>query len=355
MLRGGAAPLGWQRAIADAIRKGGVDVAAYVPDARLRGIVAALEECELPVRALTREEECVAYAVGYAAAGGRPVVLMQCSGLGNSLNALGSFAIPYGIGIPLVLSMRGTLGETNPSQVPMGRATVPLLQALAIQSFAVLTEADAGPTTAGVLTLAYDAGTCAAVILEPRSEANVKPSEAVHAVVAAASDDLFVSSLGTATSALRLASDDGPHLYLGGAMGCGRAAALGVAERCPHRGVVAVVGDGDLLMGAGSLWSLSGLRPTNLLLVLLDDGRYSITGGQDLVAPTAFAPVLGAFPGLAADEATTPDEVEEAVRTLSRPGVVVARIDESAWPGPSPFVDPHRVRARFLDAARGAS
>ena len=50
-------------------------------------------------------------------------VLMQNSGLGNALNAFGSFAIPYGIGVPLVLSMRGTLGEANPSQVPMGRAT----------------------------------------------------------------------------------------------------------------------------------------------------------------------------------------------------------------------------------------
>lgn len=162
-----AAPFGWQRAVAAAIRDAGADVAAYVPDARLRGIVVALAEAGIPVRALTREEECVGYAAGYAAAGGRPVVLMQCSGLGNSLNALGSFAIPYGIGIPLILSMRGTLGETNPSQVPMGRATVPFLEALAIQSFPVSTEADAGPTTAGALALAYETGTQAAVILEP--------------------------------------------------------------------------------------------------------------------------------------------------------------------------------------------
>jgi sulfopyruvate decarboxylase alpha subunit len=162
-----AAPLPWQRSIAAAIEAAGTDVAAYVPDARLRGIIAALADGGLPVRALTREEECVGFAAGYAAAGGRAVVLMQCSGLGNSLNALGSFAIPYGIGIPLVLSMRGTLGETNPSQVPMGRATVPLLQALAIQSFPVSTEAEAGPVTAGVLALAYETGTQAAVILEP--------------------------------------------------------------------------------------------------------------------------------------------------------------------------------------------
>ena len=181
----------------------------------------------------------------------------------------------------------------------------------------------------------------------------MNPSDAVAAAVAAAPRDLFVSSLGTATSALRLATGDGPHLYLGGAMGCGLAAALGVAERCPGRGVVAVVGDGDLLMGAGSLWSLSGLAPTNLLVLVLDDGRYSITGGQELVAPRAFAAVAGALPHLTAREATDADEVADAVRSLARPAVVLAQIDEPAWPGPSPFVDPHRVRARFAMNAQG--
>jgi thiamine pyrophosphate-dependent acetolactate synthase large subunit-like protein len=182
----------------------------------------------------------------------------------------------------------------------------------------------------------------------------VNPSEAVAAAVAAAPGDLFVSSLGTATSALRLASDDGAHLYLGGAMGCALAAALGVAERCPDRGVVAVVGDGELLMGAGSLWSLSGLRPPNLLLLLLDDGRYSITGGQELVAPCAFAEVAAALPYLSVREVDSSDAVGEAVRTLARPGVLVAGIDEPAWPGPSPFVDPHEVRIRFRANAQGA-
>ena len=177
-------------------------------------------------------------------------------------------------------------------------------------------------------------------------------AEAVSAAVEAAHDALFVSSLGTATSALRRASADGPHLYLGGAMGCGLAAALGVAERCPDRSVVAVVGDGDLLMGAGSLWSFSGLRPANLLALVLDDGRYAITGGQQVVDPDAFAHVAGAFPGLAAATAATPAEVGDLVRALARPGVVLARIDEAEWPGPSPFVDPAWVRSRFLANAQ---
>jgi sulfopyruvate decarboxylase subunit beta len=182
----------------------------------------------------------------------------------------------------------------------------------------------------------------------------VKAADAVAAAVEAAPEALFVSALGTATSALRLASDDGAHLYLGGAMGCGLAAALGVADCRPERDVIAVVGDGELLMGASSLWTLWGLAPPNLLLLVLDDGAYSITGGQELVAAGAFRTVAGAFPGVAASEAVTRDDVADAVRTLARPGVLLARIDERAWPGPSPFVDPHSVLTRFAQNAGAA-
>ena len=161
------ASLDWQIQIAEALRGADVAAVAYVPDARLRGIVDALGDDGPRLRTLTREEECIAYACGQLAAGARAAVLMQCSGLGNALNALGSFAIPYAIGIPLVLSMRGTLGEENPSQVPMGRATVGLLAALGIPSYPVLDPDRAGPTMTGVLASAFAAGTTSALILEP--------------------------------------------------------------------------------------------------------------------------------------------------------------------------------------------
>jgi thiamine pyrophosphate-dependent acetolactate synthase large subunit-like protein len=124
-----------------------------------------------------------------------------------------------------------------------------------------------------------------------------------------------------------------------------------VADCRPQRDVIAVVGDGELLMGASSLWTLSGLAPRNLLVLVLDDGAYSITGGQELVDVGAFRAVAGAFPGVAACEAVTRADVADGVRTLARPGVLLARIDERAWPGPSPFVDPHSVLTRFAQNA----
>ncbi|MCE0762365.1 hypothetical protein LWC35_05485 [Pseudonocardia kujensis] len=161
--------LAWAAAVGDALADGGVDVAAYLPDSRLQGVLVRLAERGVAMRCLTREEECVGYAAGRALAGGRPVVLMQCSGLGNSLNALGSLVVAYGIGLPLVLSMRGTLGEANPAQVPIGLATPALLAALGVPVYPLRDPhgGDAASTVGGVLTLVQRAGRTAAVALEP--------------------------------------------------------------------------------------------------------------------------------------------------------------------------------------------
>jgi sulfopyruvate decarboxylase subunit alpha len=159
--------LDWQAAVADALVAAGITVAAYVPDTRLQGILSLLADNGVCMRSLTREEECIGYAAGQRIAGQRPVVLMQSSGLGNSLNALGSLAVPYRLGLPLVVSMRGALGEANPSQVPLGRSAVQLLSTLGIQAFSVRSAAAAAQVTAGAVTLAFLAGECAALMLEP--------------------------------------------------------------------------------------------------------------------------------------------------------------------------------------------
>jgi len=155
----------WAAGAADALVDSGVSAAAFVPDARLDGVVARLYERQLTVRTLTREEECVAYAAGRFYAGQVCAVLLQCSGLGNAMNALGSLVVPGGLGVPLVVSMRGTLGETNPAQVPIGLATPALLNAIGVQSFAVRRPEEVVPAVRGVVAMAY-AGITAAVLLE---------------------------------------------------------------------------------------------------------------------------------------------------------------------------------------------
>lgn len=175
----------------------------------------------------------------------------------------------------------------------------------------------------------------------------VKADDVAAAVVTALPDALCVSSLGTATSALRSASDDGPHFYLGASMGSALAVAMGVAEAVPGRLVVALLGDGELLMGASTLWSVSAYRPANLLAVVLSDVAYAITGGQQLSAPTRFGEVGLALGGIAGTRVSSDADLRAALVELGRPGLIEVELTEQVWPGPSPFVNPAKVRIEF--------
>jgi sulfopyruvate decarboxylase alpha subunit len=158
--------LTWPQTLADALIEAGVEVALWVPDKRLAPIATRLAERGVPLRTLTREEECFGFAAGYRAAGGMPVVLAQCSGLGNSLNAIGSLVNPYGLAFPVVLSMRGTLGERNPAQMPLGRTTVATLDALGVQACPLRDPADAEKVVKGAVAVADGARVLAPILLE---------------------------------------------------------------------------------------------------------------------------------------------------------------------------------------------
>ncbi len=175
----------------------------------------------------------------------------------------------------------------------------------------------------------------------------VKATDVAEAIVRTLPEALCVSSLGTATSALRQASGDGGHFYFGASMGSAFAGAMGVADALPDRLVVALLGDGELLMGAATLWSVSAYRPGNLLAVVLADGAYSITGGQPLLSSGRFVEVADALGGIACRRVDNPEELVTALVDVDRPGLIEAVLNEQVWPGPSPFVDPARTRLEF--------
>jgi sulfopyruvate decarboxylase subunit alpha len=165
---------GWESDLADSLVRSGCTTFALVPDKRLDPIVARLRTRGMLIRSLAAEEECVAYAAGYMMAGGLAAVLMQSSGLGNAINAIASLVLPYGLGIPMVISMRGTIGERNPSQVPMGRATAPILTALGIQEFTARNPAQVETIAAGIVAMAQ-AGVTSAMLLDQELPGRARP------------------------------------------------------------------------------------------------------------------------------------------------------------------------------------
>jgi sulfopyruvate decarboxylase subunit alpha len=124
----------WAAGVCEGVYAAGCRDVVYVPDNPLAQVMRVLADRfpDVRVTLATREEEAFGIAAGLYLGGARPAVMLQSSGLGNSINALTSLLIPYKIPVLMVVSMRGDAGEWNDAQVPMGRALRPILDAMLI-------------------------------------------------------------------------------------------------------------------------------------------------------------------------------------------------------------------------------
>jgi len=118
--------------IVDCMLAEGVDFVCSVPCVMLAGVLRRIEQLPVTHIPVTREEEGVGIAAGASLGGRRPALLMQNSGLGNSINALLSLTSLYGLPLPLIISQRGGKGEKVLAQMPMGKALLNLLKAARI-------------------------------------------------------------------------------------------------------------------------------------------------------------------------------------------------------------------------------
>jgi len=159
---------GWAKHLADILRRNGIRMFATVPDYIVSHVLEHLTaDAECRVVTVTREEEGVGLLSGAWLGGRRGALLMQNSGLGNSVNALASLNVASQIPIVLVLSHRGDLGEFNPAQVPMGQAAGPILDALGIRWIKPSSVAELEAQGDGLVKLAYTRRLPVAFLLPP--------------------------------------------------------------------------------------------------------------------------------------------------------------------------------------------
>ena len=111
----------------------GFDFFTGVPCSILKGVINHLsEDLDIPYIPGTREDEAIGIATGAYLAGKKPVVLMQNSGLGNSIGTLASLVLLYEIPLLLLISWRGYQGKDAPEHLIMGKATVKLLEDIGV-------------------------------------------------------------------------------------------------------------------------------------------------------------------------------------------------------------------------------
>src|SRR5437763_15328008 len=113
------------------------------------------------------------------------------------------------------------------------------------------------------------------------SKANLLERRSVVAsLLAERKEAIVVGGLGASTYDIAAAGDHDRNLYLWGAMGGAVMIGLGVALAQPKLPVVVITGDGEMLMGIGSLATVGLQSPENLTIVVLDNQVYGETGGQ---------------------------------------------------------------------------
>ena len=108
----------------------------------------------------------------------------------------------------------------------------------------------------------------------------IKRRELVSALLARREGALVVPGLGSPTWDCFAAGDQPEYLYSWGGMGLCVATALGVALAQPGRRVLALTGDGEMMMGLGSLAVVGAEAPENLAILVLDNESFGETGRQ---------------------------------------------------------------------------
>jgi thiamine pyrophosphate-dependent acetolactate synthase large subunit-like protein len=182
----------------------------------------------------------------------------------------------------------------------------------------------------------------------------------VNALLADRGDLAVVCGLGSPTYDVAAVGDHPLNLYLWGAMGGAAMIGLGLALARPDRRIAVLTGDGEALMGLGSLATIGVKQPANLAIVVLDNQHYGETGMQPSHT-MAGIDLVGVARACKFAQARVVSDLADAaaVRDLLHRGkgpiLVQASIASADTPRVLPIRDGHAIKLRFAAAlAAGA-
>ena len=286
----------------------GIDFFTGVPDSLLKDICSYITDTTPSERNIIAANEggAVGLAIGYAMAKSKiPLVYMQNSGFGNTINPLLSLADTkvYGIPMLLLVGWRGEPGiKDGPQHVKQGEVSETLLKTLNLPYSIISKDSE---DFSNVLTNAVDVmknqntpyvilvkkGTFEKYKLKSEKVTNydLNREGAIKKVINKISKkDIVVSTTGKTSREVfefREEIGDGHEkdfLTVGG-MGHANQIALGLAIGKPNRNVYCIDGDGAVLMHTGSLGMIGDIAPANLKHIIINNGAHDSVGGQPTI------------------------------------------------------------------------
>ena len=295
----------------DVLKKNGVSFFSGVPDSLLKEFCAYVENisknsCHIIA---ANEGTAIALAVGHhLASGGLPLVYLQNSGLGNTINPLLSLSDKEVYSIPLILLIgwRGEPGlRDEPQHLKQGRVTPALLDAMEIP-YKLITKdlQNSISNTKWAAELALNSSSPVALLVQKDSfnknesrnlrviENNLLLSRenAISIIVKNIPDEsIIVSTTGMISRELyeqraKMGQDRSKDFMTVGSMGHASQIALGIAISNPEKKVVCLDGDGAALMHLGGMATIGTSKTGNLLHLVLNNAAHDSVGGQPTVA-----------------------------------------------------------------------
>lgn len=328
------------------LKKRNMDFFAGVPDSLLKQFCSYIKDTETDDKNIitANEGNAIGLGAGYHLATNKiPVIYMQNSGLGNTVNPLTSMTDKevYSIPMLLIVGWRGEPGKKDePQHVKKGRITTDLLSTLEIP-YAILNDSieDTKVILDEAIKYMKECNAPFAIVVkkdlfekydaknkdDPSKKYELTREEAIKTIIERTNDkDILVSTTGKASREVfehRANKKEGHHrdFLTVGSMGHSSQIAAGIALSKKDRNVTCIDGDGAMLMHLGGLAIIGQMNLDNFNHILINNGCHESVGGQPTVGfQTDFTKIAKACNYTYTDIATTKDELKEKLKQMNQ-------------------------------------
>jgi sulfopyruvate decarboxylase subunit beta len=275
-------------------------------------------------------------------AGRKPALVIQSTGIGNSLNVLSSLQKTFEMPLPILASWRGVYKENIPAQVHWGKSLPGVLDNTGIP-YIVVERPEELPAVKSAFFTAYEENTPYVVLFSPkvwegsiaeefkpaikpaprsfningRSEvpaASVSRFEMIKGVVPYLRGKIVVSNIGVPSKELYAALDQPSNFYMLGSWGLATPIGIGLAHGKPGREVIVLDGDGSILFEPNGLGMAAQEHNSNLTIVAFDNSAHGSTGNQKTYSSEMDLELLARAYGIRnTSVAATPQELLKAL------------------------------------------
>ncbi|WP_424357454.1 sulfopyruvate decarboxylase subunit beta [Methanocella sp. MCL-LM] len=295
-----------EQAVIDVMKECKIDTVLTLPCDRMKNFLPLIPKNfrEIP---LSREEGGTGIAAGLYMAGKRPAIVIQSTGLGNSLTVLSSLHKTYDLPLPILASWRGVYKEGIPAQVHFGKFLPGVLDSMGIPYLVAEKSGDL-PAVRDAIEMAYRESTPYVILFSPKiwegsaareAEPSPNPGERsydlkcsttvpratesrldmIKGIVPYLRGKIVVSNIGVPSKELYAALDQPTNFYMTGSWGAASPIGLGLAIG-QRKEVVVIDGDGSILFNPNAIGMIAQEKPENLTVIAFDNSAHGSTGNQ---------------------------------------------------------------------------